>query len=92
MSFGVSSLGTAVSNTSSPIAGSQLLLRSSNKPDVEYALTKYAPGQDFGQISLASYKQDTVLAKGTFYTFLAKDAKAGSAAYRVKGVFNLMAK
>jgi hypothetical protein len=92
MSFGVSSLGAAVSNSISPIAGSQFLLRSNNKPDVAYSLTKYVVAKDFGKMSLASYKQDTVLAKGTFYTFLAKDAKANSPFYRVKGVFSLQLK
>jgi hypothetical protein len=33
-----------------------------------------------------------VLAKGTFYTFLAKDAKAISPFVRVKGTFSLMLK
>lgn len=89
MSFGISSPGAALSNSSSVIAGSQLLLRNNNKPDVEYALTKYAVLKDFGKISLTSYKQDSTLARGTFYTFLAKDEKANSPVYKVKGVFSL---
>jgi hypothetical protein len=92
MSFGISSPGYALSNISTVVSGSQFLLTPENKPNTAYALTQYATAQDFGKINLFAYKQDSVLAKGTFYTFLAKDAKSGSPAVRVKGTFSLQLK
>jgi len=92
MSFGISSAGNAQSNINTAVAGSQFLIRSSNKPDISFALSQFAASQDFGKISLSTYKQDSVLAKGTFYTFLAKDAKVTSPFYKVKGTFSLQLK
>jgi len=92
MSFGISSAGYALSNLNTTVAGSQFLINRDKKPTIEYALTKYATEQDFGKINLTSYKQDSVLAKGTFYTFLAKDAKPSAPFYRVKGTFSLQLK
>lgn len=92
MSFGISSAGYALSNLSTPVAGSQLILKPDNKPGTQYALTDHAVAQDFGKVSMAAYKQDSVLAKGTFYTFLAKDEKAATPAVKVKGTFSLKLK
>jgi len=92
MSFGISSAGYALSNLTSTVAGSQFLLSHDKLPNVEYALTKYANSADFGKINITSYKQDSTLAKGTFYTFLAKDEKASAPFYKVKGTFSLQLK
>ena len=90
--FGISSAGSAASNANTNVAGSQFLLSSGINPNIEYALTPNAASQDFGKISLISYKQDSVLAKGTFYTFLTKDSKVGAPFYKVKGTFSLQLK
>jgi hypothetical protein len=92
MSFGISSAGRALSNLTSSVAGSQFLLSRDQLPNIEYALTKYANSQDFGKINITSYKKDSTLAKGTFYTFLARDEKAASPFYKVKGTFSLRLK
>jgi hypothetical protein len=92
MSFGISSIGHATNNVVTPVAGSQFILRPDNKPNIQYALTDHAIAQDFGKISITSYKQDTVLAKGTFYTFLAKGDVVKTPATKVKGTFNLQLK
>jgi hypothetical protein len=93
MSFGISSPGNAASNFNSPVAGSQLLLNSVNRPNVEYTLPQNVAAQDFGKIDLVAYKQDSLLAKGTFYTFLTADDKAGTpTTYKVKGTFTLQLK
>lgn len=92
MSFGISSPGNAKANANSPVAGTQLLLSRVNKPNIEYTLPQNVTSQDFGKISLTAYKQDSVLAKGTFYTFLTPDSKTGEPAYKVKGTFSLQLK
>jgi hypothetical protein len=92
MSFGISSIGFAAPNLTSSIAGSQLLFSTNALPNIQYTLTRYAGPQDFGKINLEKYTQDSVLAKGTFFTFLAKDAKPNSPFYRVEGSFNLKLK
>ena len=92
MSFGISSAGKALSNLTSTVAGSQFLLSHDKMPNIEYALTKYVNTEDFGKINITSYKQDCTLAKGTFYTFLAKDAKPNAPFYKVKGTFSLQLK
>jgi hypothetical protein len=92
MSFGISSAGKALSNLTSTVAGSQFLLSHDKMPNIEYALTKYVNTEDFGKINITSYKQDSTLAKGTFYTFLAKDAKPNAPFYKVKGTFSLQLK
>lgn len=92
MSFGISSAGKALSNLTSTVAGSQFLLSQDKMPNIEYALTKYVNTEDFGKINITSYKQDSTLAKGTFYTFLAKDAKPNAPFYKVKGAFSLRLK
>jgi hypothetical protein len=91
MSFGISSAGNAASNTNSAIAGSQLLLSRVNKPNIEYTLPQTITSNDFGKISLVSFKQDSVLAKGTFYTVLSTGDKTATPV-KVKGVFSLQLK
>jgi len=91
MSFGISSSGYAATNLVSPVAGGQFLLSEADKPNTEYALPKLVSSGDFGKISIITFKQDSVLAKGTFYTFLSKDDKPGTAS-KVKGTFNLQLK
>jgi len=92
MSFGISSPGYALGNVNTPVAGSQLILKPDNKQAIQYALTDNAAAQDFGKVNLTAYKQDSVLAIGTFYTFLAKDEKATTSAVKVKGTFSLKLK
>jgi hypothetical protein len=93
MSFGISSGGYALSNINTDVAGSQLILKpDNNKPANQYALISNATAQDFGKISLSTYKQDSTLAKGTFYTYLAKAGLGVPTAYKVKGTFSLQLK
>jgi hypothetical protein len=92
MSFGISSVGHALSNVSTPVAGSQFIISSGAKPSVQYALTDHAIAHDFGKINILHYKQDSLLVKGTFYTFLAKSDLVKGPATKVKGTFNLLLK
>ena len=92
MSFGISSAGYAVNNSSNAVAGSQFLFQPDNKQAIQFSLTKYAESADFGKLVLTSFKKDSVLAKGTFYTFLTKDEKPNSPFYKVKGSFSLKLK
>lgn len=92
MSFGISSSGYALSNISTDVAGSQFILQPSNKPINQYALINSANVQDYGKINLGAYKQDSVLAKGTFYTYLVKSGIDSTAAVKVKGAFSLQLK
>lgn len=93
MSFGISSAGFINSNINSGIAGSQLLLnRDQNNPSLQYSLSKFAGQKDFGNINVVQYNQGNELAKGTFFTFLAKDDKANSPFYKVEGSFDLQLK
>jgi len=91
MSFGISSAGNAASNINSVVAGSQLLLSHVDQPNVEYTLPQNITSNDFGKISLVTFKQDSVLATGTFYTFLISGNKTG-VPYKVKGTFSLQLK
>jgi hypothetical protein len=93
MSFGISSAGSVNNNISSGIAGSQLLLnQDENKAGLQYSLSRYAGQKDFGTINIIQYNQQNELAKGTFFTFLAKDDKANSPFYKVEGSFDLQLK
>ncbi|CAN5364336.1 hypothetical protein BH09BAC6_BH09BAC6_24570 [soil metagenome] len=94
MSFGISSAGFVYSNTSSAIAGSQFLLMADEKAAAvqQYTLSRFVGKDDFGKISVDKYNQGNVLAKGTFFTFLATDDKATSPFYRVDGSFDLQLK
>jgi len=93
MSFGISSAGFAYNNISRAIAGSQFLVSGDDKkPALQLSLSKYSGPKDFGDINVNQYNVGNQLAKGTFYTFLAKDDKAGSPYYRVEGTFDLRLK
>ncbi|NHA04087.1 hypothetical protein G7092_09780 [Mucilaginibacter sp. HC2] len=93
MSFGISSVGFAAANVNSKVAGSQFLFKlDEKKPVVQYTLTKYGGKDDSGKISIEKYNNDNLIAKGTFFTFLAKDDKANSPFYRVEGSFELQLK
>jgi len=93
MSFGISSSGFVYSNINRSIAGSQFLLSADDKkPALQLSLSKYPAQKDFGNINIIQYNQGNELAKGTFYTFLAKDDKANSPYYRVEGSFDLQLK
>lgn len=93
MSFGISSSGLATVKASSDVAGSQFLFKvDDKKPLLQYTLTRYAGQQDFGKIDMDDYNHEGMIAKGTFFTFLAKDDKSDSPFYRVEGSFELKLK
>ncbi|MDN3547237.1 hypothetical protein [Mucilaginibacter aquaedulcis] len=93
MSFGISSIGFASANTTSRVAGSQFLFKADDKkPVLQYTLTQFVGQDDSGKISIEKYNNDNLIAKGTFFTFLAKDDKANSPFYRVEGSFELQLK
>ena len=92
MSFGISSGGYALSNINTNVAGSQFILKPDKGVADQYALTDSAKTQDYGKISLSTYKQDSVLAKGTFYTYLVKAGLGKPITYKVKGTFSLRLK
>ena len=93
MSFGISSIGFASANTTSKVAGSQFLFKAEDKkPELQYTLTQFVGQDDSGKISIDKYNNDNLIAKGTFFTFLAKDDKADSPFYRVEGSFELQLK
>jgi hypothetical protein len=91
MSFGISSIGFASANTTSKVAGSQFLFKADDdkKPVLQYTLTQFVGQDDSGKISIERYNNENLIAKGTFFTFLAKDDKADSPFYRVEGSFEL---
>ena len=93
LSFGISSAGFVYSNLTRSIAGGQFLLSSDGKkPAMQLSLSKYSSQKDFGNIDILQYHEGSELAKGTFYTFLAKDDKANSPYYKVEGTFDLKLK
>jgi len=92
MSFGISSGGYALSNINTNVAGSQFILKPDKGTADQYALTDSASMQNYGKISLSAYKQDSILAKGTFYTFLIKAGLGKPTTYKVKGIFSLRLK
>ncbi|RFZ85686.1 hypothetical protein DYU05_08845 [Mucilaginibacter terrenus] len=92
MSFAISSKGTAAADVKKGVEGSQLLLRPDAMHIKQYSLTQFTAPGDAGVIDVQQYRQDSVLAKGTFFTFLAYDDKAESPFYRVQGSFNLKLK
>jgi hypothetical protein len=93
MSFGISSIGLASVNVNNKVAGSQFLLKVDDKqPLLQYTLTQFIDEDDSGKISLEKYNDQNVIAKGTFFTFLAKDDKANSPFYRAEGSFELLLK
>jgi hypothetical protein len=92
MSFAISSKGTAAAEVTKGVEGSQLLLRPDAIHIKQYSLTQFTDPGDAGVLDLEHYRQDSVLAKGTFFTFLAHDDKADSPFYRAEGSFNLKLK
>ncbi|MBK0378597.1 hypothetical protein [Mucilaginibacter segetis] len=92
ISFGLSSKGNANVDTTRSVEGSQLLLRPDEMHIKQYTLTRYTKPGDAGTINLSRFRQDSVLASGTFFTFLSTDDKASSPFYRVQGTFNLKLK
>jgi hypothetical protein len=93
LSFGISSSGRAFSNINRNVAGSQFLLTGDrNTPGQQLSLSRYSGQNQFGNINIIQYNQGNELAKGVFYTFLAKDDKANSLYYRVEGTFDLQLK
>ncbi|MDB5109266.1 MAG: hypothetical protein JWR67_380 [Mucilaginibacter sp.] len=91
MSFGISSLGDAKTNLTSDVAGSQFLINSHNQSNIQYTLSKYSDSNKAGKINLSQFGQDSVLTKGSFFTFMATDAQH-SLSFKVEGTFNLKIK
>ena len=71
VSFGISSVGGPVAGVQGIVSGCQLLLHPSETSDLTYTLIRNVATNDYGLLSIEKYKQDTLLAKGTFHTFLA---------------------
>ncbi|MFD0765209.1 hypothetical protein ACFQZI_10135 [Mucilaginibacter lutimaris] len=92
LSFGVSSKGAAADSLTKPVAGGQLLMIADVMHTKQFTLTQYAEPGDSGKIKLDKYRQNDVLAKGTFFTFLSKDDEPNSSLYRVEGTFDLKLK
>ncbi|MDF2435069.1 MAG: hypothetical protein JWP44_4700 [Mucilaginibacter sp.] len=92
MSFGISSSGYPGNNITSTVAGSQFLFSRVNNPSIQYTLSQFAGMEDPGKIMLTQYSRDSVLAKGTFIAYLAKDTKANSVFYKAEGSFDLRSK
>lgn len=92
LSFGISSPGAAITEMASNVAGAQLLMSIQGRNSLEYTLTKNGRPEDYGTILLNKYNQDSVLAKGTFHTYLAKDKKANPSFYIADGSFELRIK
>lgn len=93
MSFGISSEGFASANINSKVAGSQFLFTvDEKKPLLQYTLTQFVGKDESGKITLNKYNKDNTIAKGSFFTFLAKDDKENSPFYRVEGSFELQLK
>lgn len=91
VSFGISGLGVAASKAVTNIAGSQFLSKAKNKPKIEYTLSQSTRELEMGKLNLKKYNDDpqSVLAKGTFSTFLAKDTTQGAPVFKVTGSFDL---
>jgi hypothetical protein len=92
MSFGISSAGYAETNSDNKIAGSQFLITKGNNANLQYTLTQYANLQDSSRIKLSAFAQDSILAKGSFVTFLNNTTKKGMPFYRAVGNFDLKIK
>lgn len=90
MTFGVSAPGYAASNINVPVAGSQFLLNT--EPPVQFSLSQSANISAPGSITLDSFSQDSILAKGSFTAYLAKGSKPTADYYVAKGTFSLLNK
>jgi hypothetical protein len=92
VSFGISTLGAPIAEMPGSVAGCQFLLNAGNKTNTTYTLTRNTVSDDYGAFSLEKYNQDTILAKGTFHTYLATDTKKNGAFNLVDGSFELKVK
>lgn len=93
MSFGISSAGFPYNNINRAIAGSQFIMSGDTKtPALALSLSRYSAPKSLGNINLIQYNSAKVLAKGNFYTFMAKDDKANAPYYKVEGTFDLQLK
>jgi hypothetical protein len=92
MSFGISSPGYATANSTQAIAGGQFLFNAGKNQNVEYTLSQNTAIPEPGKLVLTQYSRDSTLAKGTFTTYLSKDAKTTSPFYKVEGSFELKVK
>jgi len=93
MSFGISSAGFPYSNINRAIAGSQFIMSAdATKAALQLSLSRYSEPKSLGNINLVQYNAAKELAKGTFYTFMAKDDKVNSPYYRIEGTFDLQLK
>lgn len=88
-SFGISTSGAPIAEMPGSVAGCQFLLSLAGKANTTYTLTRNALSDDYGTLSLEKYNQDTILAKGTFHTYLATDAKKANTFTLVDGSFEL---
>jgi len=92
MSFGISSAGYAAANLTGDIAGSQLLFNNAGKANVQYTLSQHVDLTNPGKLNLVQYQRDSLLARGTFTTYLATGANPNSAFYKAVGSFELKRK
>ncbi len=92
VSFGISSVGAPIAEMATNVAGCQFLLSTGGKSNLEYTLTRNAQPQDYGTIAIDKYNQDSILAKGGFHTYLARDTKPNSSFIIADGTFELKLK
>ena len=92
VSFGISSPGAPIAEIAGNISGCQFLLHPAGKANVEYTLTHNSPPKDYGTILIDKYNQDTLLAKGSFHTYLARDTSKNASSYIADGSFELAMK
>ncbi|MEO6849562.1 MAG: hypothetical protein ABI166_03000 [Mucilaginibacter sp.] len=91
VSFGISS-SAPIADMYGTVAWAQFLMHVAGKANIEYTLTHNAPPRDYGSIKIEKYKRDTILAIGTFHTYLAKDSKPSSPFFIADGSFDLEGK
>jgi hypothetical protein len=92
VSFGISTMGAPIVEMPGVVAGCQFLMNNAGKRNIAYTLTRNSTTLDYGIFSLDKYYQDTVLAKGIFHTYLAKDTQKTSPFYVAEGSFELKVK
>ncbi len=92
MSFGISSPGNAAANLTADIAGSQFLFNNTANANTQFTLSQHNDALAPSRFNLVQYGRDSVLAKGTFTTYLAKDATPNSLFYKAEGSFELRRK
>ncbi len=91
VSFGISTAGGPIAGKPGSISGCQLLLHPTETSNTAFTLRPNATPVDFGVLSLEKYNQDTILAKGTFHTYLSSDPKNTTVTNAV-GTFELKIK